>query len=197
MIRRVSSTLWLALLGAATFALYAWNLGRGPIYLHGAEVLFSLQAHAIATTGHDANSRLLPLYFQMPAIGENVWFHPAIVYFTAPFLLALPFSEWAVRLPSVCIGVIDVVLLYAIARRIFGSDRWALLASALLALTPAHFIHSRVAMDYLYPVPFVMAWLLCLLIFFERGRPGMLFLATSVLGVGFYSYIASVVMMRC
>ena len=183
------------LICAATFALYAWNLGRGPIYLHDAEVLFSLHAQAIATTLHDTNGRLLPLYFQMPPIGENVWFHPAIVYVTAPFLLVLPFTEWAVRLPSVCIGVIDVVLMYAIARRIFGSDRWALVASALLALTPAHFIHSRVAMDYLYPVPFVMAWLLCLLIFLERGRPGTLFLATSFLGLGFYSYIASVVMM--
>ena len=195
MIRRVPSTLWLALLCAATFALYAWNLGRGPIYLYDAEVLFALHAHAIAATGHDTNGRLLPLYFQMPAIGENVWFHPAIVYFTAPFLRVLPFSEWAVRLPSVCIGVIDVILIYGIAQRIFGSDRWALLASAFLALTPAHFIHSRMAMDYLYPVPFVMAWLLCLLIFLERGRPGMLFLATSFLGLGFYSYIASIVMM--
>lgn len=185
----------LALGGVAVFALYGWNLGHAPIYLHDAEVLFALHAHSIATTAHDTNGRLLPLYLQMPSIGENVWFHPAVVYFTAPFLRVLPLSEWTVRLPSACIGVIDVVLMYFIAKRIFKSDRFALLAAALLALTPAHFIHSRLAMDYLYPVPFVMAWLLCLLIFLERGRLGILFLATSFLGVGFYSYIASVVMM--
>ena len=33
-------------------------------------------------------------------------------------------------------------------------------AALLLALTPAHFIHSRFALDYLYPVPFTLAWLL-------------------------------------
>jgi hypothetical protein len=51
------------------------------------------------------------------------------------------------------------------------------------------------AMDYLYPVPFVMAWLLCLMIFIERREPWMLFAATSWLGTGFFSYIASVILM--
>jgi 4-amino-4-deoxy-L-arabinose transferase-like glycosyltransferase len=191
---RSSSAVGAALLLVAAI-LYAWRLGTNPIYPYDAEVLFGLHAHAIAMTGHDFNGRLLPLYFQMPAIGENVWFHPAIVYFTAPFLRVLPFAEWSVRLPSVVLGLVNLVLMWFIARRIFASERWAFLASILLALTPSHFIHSRVAMDYLYPVPFVMAWLLCLLAFLDRGRPVLLFLATSFLGVGFYSYIASVVMM--
>ena len=51
------------------------------------------------------------------------------------------------------------------------------------------------AMDYLYPVPFVMGWLMCLLIYLERRRLKWLFVAGLLLGFGFYSYIASVVMM--
>jgi 4-amino-4-deoxy-L-arabinose transferase-like glycosyltransferase len=187
--------LWLGLLLVAVCALYAIGLGRNPVYLHEAEVLFALHARSIVTTAHDTNGRFLPLYFQMPSIGENVWFHPVIVYWMTLFLGVLPMTEWAVRLPSVVVGLIDVVLMYAIGRRLFRSPRWGLLAATLLALTPAHFIHSRVAMDYLYPVPFVMAWLLCLLIFLERRKTWILFLATSFLGVGFYSYIASVIMM--
>jgi 4-amino-4-deoxy-L-arabinose transferase-like glycosyltransferase len=185
----------LALLVLGVLALTVANLGRAPIYLHEAEVLFALHAHSIATTLHDTNGRLLPLYFQMPQIGENVWFQPMIVYTTAPFLALLPMSEAVVRLPSVLIGLADVVLIYFVAARIFGSDRWGLLAAALLALTPSHFIHSRLAMDYLYPVPLVLAWLLCLLIYLERRRPWLLFLATTCLGVGLYSYLASVAMM--
>jgi hypothetical protein len=77
----------------------------------------------------------------------------------------------------------------------FRSERWGLLAAALLALTPSHFMHSRMAMDYLYPVPFVLAWLLCLLVFLEHQRPRTLFAATSFLGIGVYSYIASTIMM--
>ena len=155
MIRRPPATMLLLVAGAAI--LYTVDLGHAPIYLHEAEVLFALHAHAIATTLHDANGRLLPLYFEMPQIGENVWFHPAIVYAMAPFLAVLPLSEAAIRLPSVVVGLIDLVLVFIIARRLFDSDRWALAAAALLALTPSHFIHSRMAMDYLYPVPFVLA----------------------------------------
>jgi 4-amino-4-deoxy-L-arabinose transferase-like glycosyltransferase len=187
--------LWSGLLLLAAFVLYAVNLGRAPIYLHEAEVLFALQAHSIAMTAHDTSGRLLPVYFQMPAIGENVWFHPVAVYIMVPFLRLLPMTESVIRLPSVFVGLIDLVLMYLIAKRLFGSERWALVASILLALTPAHYIHSRMAMDYLYPVPFVMAWLLCLLIFIERGEVWILFVATSFLGMGFYSYIASVIMM--
>jgi 4-amino-4-deoxy-L-arabinose transferase-like glycosyltransferase len=118
-----------------------------------------------------------------------------IVYFMAPFLAILPMTEWAVRLPSVIVGVADVVLIYLIALRLFNDRRWAITAAVLLALTPSHFIHSRVAMDYLYPVPFVLLWLLCLLRYVETPRARTLFLATSVLGLGVYSYIASVIMM--
>ena len=192
MIRRLAP---LALLAAGTFILYAANIGHAPIYLHEAEVLFALHAHSIATTLHDTNGRLLPLYFQMPQIGENVWFHPAIVYAMVPFLRVLPLSEAAIRLPSIFVGLANVVLVYFIAVRLFRSERWALVAAGLLALTPSHFIHSRIAMDYLYPVPFVLAWLLLLLIFLERRDMRIVFAATSCLGVGIYTYIASVAMM--
>src|SRR3954471_13623538 len=103
----------LALLAIGVTVLYSANLGHAPIYLHDAEVLFALHALSIARTLHDANGRLLPLYFQMSQIGGNVWFHPAIVYVTAAFLRVLPLSEWTVRLPTVLIGLIDVALMYA------------------------------------------------------------------------------------
>jgi 4-amino-4-deoxy-L-arabinose transferase-like glycosyltransferase len=185
----------LAALVAGVLVLYSANLGHAPIYLHEAEVLFALHAEAIATTWRDTNGRLLPLYFQMPQIGFNVWFHPMVVYAMVPWLKILPFSEAAIRFPSVVVGLTDVVLIYFIAARIFRSERWGLLAAALLALTPSHFMHSRMAMDYLYPVPFVLAWLLCLLVFLEHQRPRTLFAATSFLGIGVYSYIASTIMM--
>ena len=183
------------LLAAAVLVLYGLNVGRLPSYLYVDEVVFALQAHSIATTAHDTNGRLLPLYFQMRPIGDNVWFQPLIVYFMTLFLTVLPLTESTIRLPSVVVGAIDVVLMYFIAKRIFVGQRWAIVAAMLLALTPAHFIHSRIAMDYLYPVPFVMAWLLSLLIFLERNELRMLFVAASALGVGFFSYIASVIMM--
>jgi 4-amino-4-deoxy-L-arabinose transferase-like glycosyltransferase len=132
------------------------------------------------------------LYFQ---IRPDDWFQPAIVYGTALVLKILPLTEWSVRVPTLLIGLIDIALVYFIAKRVFGSAPPAILAAVLLMLTPAHFIHSRIAMDYLYPVPFTLGWLLCLLRFLERQRPLSLFAATVCLGLGFFSYLASVVMM--
>src|ERR1700752_366110 len=107
----------LAALVTGVLVLYGAGLTYSPPYLHEAEGLFALHAHAIATTGHDVYGRLLPLYFQMTAIGDNVWFHPAIVYATAPFLLVLPFAEWVIRLPSILVAAVNVVLIYLVAAR--------------------------------------------------------------------------------
>jgi len=185
----------LLLVAAGAFLLYTAGAGGAPVYLDPDEVMFALQAHSIAATAHDLDGRFLPLYFHMSLLGQNVWFHPVIVYCMAPFLKVLPLTDWTVRLPSATVGAINVVLTYFIARRMFAGPRAALLAAALLALTPAHFIHSRLAMDYLYPVPFVLGWLLCLLIYFERRDAWILFAASSLLGLGVYSYIASLIMM--
>src|ERR1700704_3605857 len=104
----------LALLATGTLILYAANIGHAPIYLHEAEVLFALHAQSIATTWHDTNGRLLPLYFQMPQIGGNGGFHPMVVYAMVPWLKILPLSETAIRLPSVLVGLANVILIYFI-----------------------------------------------------------------------------------
>jgi 4-amino-4-deoxy-L-arabinose transferase-like glycosyltransferase len=171
---------------------YAACLGSSPIYLHHDEVFFARQASSIADTGRDLNGRLLPLYFQ---ISGRVWFHPVLVYAMAPFLKVLPLTEWSIRLPTVAVGVLNIVLVYFAARRLFPRERSALLAAGLLALSPAHFIQSRLAMDYTCPLPFVLGWLLCMLSYSQRPRPGVLFGGSLLLGLGFYSYLASVVMM--
>ena len=150
---------------------------------------------ACNATLHDANGRFLPLYIQMPQIGTDTWFHPMLVYVTAVFLKVLPLSEWALRLPTVFVGLVDIALMYFLARRVFGSRTYGWFAAALLALTPAHFIHSRFALDYIYPVPFTLLWLWCVVRFEQGGDRRVLFGAGLALGIGFYSYIGAVMLM--
>jgi 4-amino-4-deoxy-L-arabinose transferase-like glycosyltransferase len=185
----------LGVLIALNVVLYSLWLSWSPIYMHDAEVLFALHARSIAATLRDTNGTLLPLYFHMPSIGANVWFHPMIVYLSAIVLKMLPFSEWSVRFPSVVVGTVDVALTYLVASRLLRSWRYGVLAAMFLALTPAHFIHSRLQMDYLYPVPFVLAWLWCLLKYDESGNPRLIWACGLLLGIGFYSYIAAVAFM--
>jgi 4-amino-4-deoxy-L-arabinose transferase-like glycosyltransferase len=185
-----------ALLLAAAVVLYARHLGDAPVYMTPDEVIISVDAHSIATTGRDVHGVSMPLFFKVQMRGEKRmgWFMPVIFYAMAAVLKVMPLSEVSARLPTVLVGLADIVLIFFVARRMFRSQSLALIAAAMLALTPAHFILSRYALDYLYPVPFLLAWLLCLLAYLERGRARTLFAATFILGVGFYSYIAAVLM---
>jgi 4-amino-4-deoxy-L-arabinose transferase-like glycosyltransferase len=175
-----------------TLGLYAAALDHSPIYLTHDEVVFALHAESIATTGRDRTGRFLPLYFQVLL---DYWAQPVLIYVTALFLKVLPLTEASIRLPSAVVGAINVALLYAIGRRLFGREATALLAAGMLIIAPAHFIHSRVAMDYIYPVPFLLTWMLLMLWYIETR--GLMYLCMGVLAlaVGFYSYIASVVTM--
>lgn len=174
--------------------LYVPALDRAPLHLNSDEVLFGLHAHSLAESGRDANGRLLPLYIQAYP-GSNYWLQPIAAYFTALLLTVAPLSVATVRLATVVVGLATILLLYLVALRLFERRGHALLAAALLTFTPAHLIHSRLASDYEYPLPFILGWLLCLLAYLERRRPVLLFAGSSCLGVGFFSYVASVVMM--
>jgi len=181
---------------AAAAVLYARHLGDAPVYMSPDEAIISVDAHSIATTGRDVHGAAMPLYFKIQMRGEerSGWFMPVIFYAIAAVLKVMPLSETSARLPSVIVGLVDIVLLFFIVRRMFKRESLALVAAAMLALTPAHFILSRYALDYLYPVPFLLGWLLCVLSYLEHGRSRTLFAATFLLGVGFYSYISAVLL---
>jgi 4-amino-4-deoxy-L-arabinose transferase-like glycosyltransferase len=182
----------LLLVVVSSASLYGHRLDYAPPHVEIDEVLIAVDAHSIATTGRDLRGELLPLYSQT---AEHSWYQPFVIYVTALFLKVLPLSEWTIRLPTVCIGVMNIALMYLVARHLFRSDFIAAIAAGLLALSPAHFIHSRYGMDYIYPVPFILAWLLCLILYNERRRTSLLVLGTGILGVAFYCYISSIVMM--
>lgn len=180
-------------LAGLVILLYAPRLRDAPIYLAHDEIGFALQAHSIASTGRDLNGRILPLYFSEP--GYTSGRDPISIYFTALLLTRLPLSETTVRLPSLLVGALDVVLMFFVARLIFKRLILAVVAASLLVLTPAHFVFSRLGLSVIYPLPFILAWLLCLLWFLERRSEGVLFAGTACLGIGVYSYLASVVTM--
>jgi 4-amino-4-deoxy-L-arabinose transferase-like glycosyltransferase len=180
------------LLGAPIAWAYTVRLADAPVYLHHDEVLVALNAHAIVTTGRDPGGTPWPLYFH---VVSNLWQTPISIYATALTFRFLPVTESTIRVPSVIVGLLTIVLMFFVARTLFKSNLLGFIAAALLALTPAEFIHSRLGFDHHYPALFVTAWLLFLLAFLERGRLRALFAAALTLGVGVYSYLASLIMM--
>lgn len=177
-----------------TAAVYFWRIGNAPLYLAPDEVIIANDAYAVATTGRAHDGTFFPLYFLAGA--NKAWFMPVIYYAIAAVLQVLPLAEWSIRTPTVLAGIVSIALTYLVGRRLYADRLSALVAAFVIACAPAFFILSRYALDYTLPVPFVLAWLLCLLIALERPRSAWWFAAAGLsLGVGWYAYISSIVMM--
>ena len=173
--------------------MYATRLSYAPVYLIHDEVKFALQAQSIADSGRDLNGRLFPVYFSEPEFPAGR--DPLVIYATAAVLKVLPLSESAVRLPAAIVSVVTVLLIALLARRLFESDALALAAGAMYALSPGAFLHGRMGLSVLYPIPFVMLWALGLERYQRHRRPAALVLAGAALVMGGYGYLAGMVMM--
>lgn len=178
----------------AAAGVYFWKLGSAPLYLAPDEAIIANDAFSLARTGRTLDGTFLPLYVFVE-VSRN-WFMPAIYYLQAIFLQVLPLSELAIRIPSVVVALVTMALALAVARKAIGQEMSILVAAIVLACAPAFFILSRYALDYTYPLPLILAWLYAVLTAFERPRAiGWFLVAGICLGIGFYTYISSMVMM--
>lgn len=173
--------------------LYGARLDHAPAHLMHDEVNFSLQALSVARTGRDINGRLLPVYFSEPEFTAGR--DPMLIYAIALVLQASPLSEAAVRIPTALVGGATVGLLFLYAVRLSGGLWRPSVAAMLLALSPGMFIHSRMAVSVIYPLPFVMIWLLMLAAYDRRPSPAWLAAGAFALGAAVYGYLAAMVML--
>jgi 4-amino-4-deoxy-L-arabinose transferase-like glycosyltransferase len=202
----MTRSLWVvaaALAIAGTAALYTHRLGDSPAYINLDEAHFANHAYSLATTGRDLNGNRLPLFISLEdPLGDRpvlawgtTWYHPIGFYAIASFLTVAPLSEEVIRLPIALIGVLNIVLIYLVARRWLGDSVIGVVCAGLLAMTPAHFILSRMALDYLLPLPFTLGWLLALGHLRRAPATRTAIITGVVLGVGCYSYVSSWMMM--
>ena len=184
--------------------LYLHDLDRSPVYLSLDEAHFGVQAHAIATTARDLNGDVLPLFVNLadPAGDRpqlawgNTWYQPLLFYLIALTLKVLPLSEASIRTPTALLGgIINVALVFAVARLLLARRSAAIAAAAMLALCPANLLISRQALDYTAPIFFVLAWLWCLASYVRTAKLRYALGLGLVLGAGCYSYITSWMMM--
>lgn len=192
-----------ALAAVLAVAVYGHRIGDTPAYIGLDEAHFGNHAYSLATTGRDLNGNLLPLFVSLedplgdrPALPwGTTWYHPIGFYLIASVLMVAPSSEWAIRLPLVLVGVLNLCLVYQVVRRWYRSRALAACAAAMLAMTPSHFILSRLALDYLLPLPFILGWLWCVTTLMREPSRRRGFVTGLVLGLGCFSYVSSWLMM--
>lgn len=172
--------------------LYGFRLNKVPVHLNQDELEFSLNAYSIADNLSDPSGRFMPFYFWHL---DSFWATPVIVYLTSITLKAFPIAESSVRLSSVLVGLFDIFIFYLLVLKIFNKRFLALIGALMLVTTPVHFIHSRLLLDNLYTVPFVLLWLYFLKTYVDSSNLLYLFSAALSLGIGLHSYHAGKIVM--
>ena len=186
---------------AGTCALYFHALDSVPLVVAVDEARFALHGHAIATRGTDLAGNRLPLFFHItdplnPALTDSeTWWQPALFYLVAAVFRFAPPTAWALRVPTTILAIVNVMLVYFVARKVFSNGWYAVVASGILALTPAHYIFARRAFDYFCQLPIALAWLLCLSVYVESAASWLPAAIGLLLGVGLFTHISSWIVM--
>lgn len=180
------------LLVVVSSMVYLTGLRKSPPYLMHDELQFSLQARSLADTGHDLAGRRWPVFFTEPEFPPGR--DPVIIYVTSMALRVLPFSESSVRMPTALVGVLDIGLMFVVGWLVFDNAWLGLLAAALLAFTPIHFIRARLVLSPFYSIPFILSWLIALGLYLRSGSRRALLTGTACIALTVYTYLACTVM---
>lgn len=184
-----------------TCALYFRALDSVPVVVAVDEARFALHGHSIATRGSDLAGNRWPLFFHITdplnptATDSETWWQPALFYLVAGVFRFAPPAAWSLRLPTTILAIVNVILIYLVARKLFSNGWYAVLAAGFLALTPAHYMFARRALDYFCQLPIALAWLLCLSVCAASAPawvPGAIGL---LLGLGLFTHISSWIVM--
>jgi 4-amino-4-deoxy-L-arabinose transferase-like glycosyltransferase len=162
------------------FVLRVWDFGNLPAGLNVDETSLSVEAASLHYYGIDRNGEPFPVYFIAWGGGQSVLYSYLLVW-----LVPLGLTPVVIRLPMLISGLLTLIIVFGIARKLF-SPWTALLSLFLLAISPWHIMMSRWALDAnLFPFVFSLAFL-CVL---NMNRNPLWFLAGAVLlALSLYAY---------
>ena len=121
------------------FALRVYKLDSVPPSISWDEAAVGYNAWTIANYGKDEYGKLFPLYFRSFGEGKN----PVDIYITSIFVKFLGLNEISTRLPAAVFGVLNVLLIFFLAKNLFASEQIALFSSLFLAISPYNIHFSR------------------------------------------------------
>jgi len=164
-------------------ALRFWQLGQIPAGFHSDEAAFGYNAYSLLKTGKDEYGKPFPL------ILKSFSDYKAAVYsyLTIPFIAVRGLNEWSVRAPSAVLGIIFVLLTYALVYQLSKDRMLAIVAMALAAISPLGIELSRVQSDPLVCITFFYAVLYFWFLFEEKRQARYMFLSIFMLILSFYT----------
>ena len=197
--RLLAPVAFVALLGG-TWVVYFHGLDTTPVVVAVDEARFALHARSIVMYGTDLAGNRRPVFFHItdplnPGGDSDTWWQPALFYLVAGVFRVAPQNRWSLRLPTTLLAIINVIVIALVARRLFSSGWYAVLAAAILALTPAHYIFARRALDYFCQLPVALGWMLCLTAYTPSATLWLPAATGLLLGFGLLTHISSWIVM--
>ncbi len=125
-----------------------YQLGANPPSLTWDEAAWGYNAYSIGIDGKDEFGRFLP-HDYLESFGD--FKPPMYAYLDVIPVKLLGLNEFATRVPSALFGILTVFLTYFLVKRIFWNskdkERYAILTSFILAISPWHIMLSRAAFE--------------------------------------------------
>lgn len=159
-----------------------------PPSLSWDEASIGYDAWSLLQDGKDQWGEKLPFIFR--SFGE--YKYPLHIYITALFVGIFGLTDSIVRLPSALLGVINILLIFFLARYLTNNNRIALVSALFLAISPWHIQFSRVNWETNFVLFFfLVANILFFKIIREQKWNKLLPLSYFLFGLTIYTYNAA------
>ena len=120
-----------------------WQLGAVPSSIDWDEASLGYNAYSIFETGKDEFGKTLPVVLR--SFDD---YKPALyAYLIIPSYKIFGLNEFPVRFPSAIMGILTLISVYFLVRKLFQKENIALLTTFLLAISPWHIQFSRIAFE--------------------------------------------------
>lgn len=173
------------------FVLRVYRLSELPVSLYWDEVSIGYNAYSIGQTLNDEYGKSLPLLFR----AYDDYKLPGYIYLDSLFVKMLGLDAWSVRLPSAIAGVLTVIFVFFMTRKLFFNSRLkdrinptfiALISAFLLSISPWHIQFSRGGFEANLALLFIVAGVFL----FLKLNEGIKYLIFSFIlfAAAFYTY---------
>lgn len=160
-----------------------YKLSQSPPSLSWDEAAVGYNAWTILNWGKDEWGKTLPLTFKSFEDDK----HPVHIYLTVPTIAFFGLNETGVRASSALFGVLNVAIIFFLAKKIFGNSWAGLIASLILAVSPYNIHFSRFNHELNFALFFFMSGLFFLLKGIEK-KNWLIVLGFASLGLDLLTY---------
>lgn len=160
------------------FFLRVYRLEQVPLY--GDELTIALDVNSLLHTGRDQTGEVLPLTFSMGA-GRPAGY----VYGSIPFVAFFGVNEWGVRGLSIFSGLLLIVLMYLLGKRLFN-EKVGLLAATLFTFSFWDISLSRGGYEAHFALLLALGGIVSAL--FADQKKWLLLIVSVCFGLTFHTY---------